>query len=188
MRIAVSGTHYIGKSTLIEDFLKTHLDYKSEIEAYHKLQDEKEMEFSLEPSFESIIEQLDYSIEQLNRNSNERNIIFDRCPVDYIAYAMCIAAKESIEINDTEIAERFSDVKEALDNLDMIVFLPITNEHLIEYTEENPIYRKNVDKFFKKIYRDDACDIFPRYGHPKIIEIWGDRLTRVKKLESYLKQ
>lgn len=188
MRIAVSGTHFIGKSTLIDDFVKTHPNYKSEVEAYHKLQDEKEMELSLEPSFESLIEQLGYSIEQLNRNSNERNIIFDRCPVDYIAYAMCIAAQESIDINDTEIVERFSDVKEALDNLDMIVFLPITKEHLIEYTEENSTYRKNADKFFKQIYRDDVYDIFPRYGHPKIIEIWGDRLARVNKLESYLKQ
>jgi hypothetical protein len=54
------------------------------------------------------------------------------------------------------------------------------------FTEENPAYRKAADKCFKRIYRDDICDIFPRYGHPKIIEIWGDRLTRIKKLESYL--
>lgn len=186
MRIAVSGTHCIGKSALIEDFIRAHPEYKCEVEAYHKLQDEKEMELSLEPTFESLIEQLDHSIDQLNRNSNERNIIFDRCPVDYIAYSMYIADQESIDINDTEMAERFAEVKGALDNLDIIVFLPITKEHSIEYTEENPEYRKNVDKFFKQIYRDGICDIFPRYGHPKVIEIWGDRFARIKKLESYL--
>lgn len=70
--------------------------------------------------------------------------------------------------------------------LDLILFLLITKENSIEYTEENPAYRKAADKYFKKIYRDDACDIFPRYDHPKIIEIWGDRAARIQKIESYL--
>jgi hypothetical protein len=37
MRIAVSGTHFIGKSTFIKDFVKTYSHYKCEGEAYHKL-------------------------------------------------------------------------------------------------------------------------------------------------------
>jgi len=186
MRIAVSGTHFMGKSTLIEDFIKKHPDYKSEIEPYYKLQDEKMMELSLEPSLDSLLEQLDCSIEQLNEHANDSNIIFDRCPVDFIAYAMCVTDQDSIDIHDSEISERFLEVKAALNNLDLIVFLPITKEHLIEYTEENTAYRKAADKCFKKIYRDEIVDIFPRYDHPKIIEIWGDRLTRIKRLETYL--
>lgn len=186
MRIAVSGTHFMGKSTLINDFIKAHVDYRCEIEPYYILQGEKEMELSLEPSLDSLIEQLNFSIKQLNEYKNDHNIIFDRCPVDFIAYAMCISERDSIDINDSVISDLFSEVKEALNNLDLIVFLPITKEHAIKYTEENPAYRKLADKCFKKIYRDDICDIFPNYNHPKIIEIWGDRLTRVKKIESYL--
>lgn len=94
MRIAVSGTHFMGKSTLIEDFIKKHPDYKNEIEPYYKLQDEKTMELSLEPTLDSLLEQLDYSIEQLNNHASERNIIFDRCPIDFIAYAMCVAEQD----------------------------------------------------------------------------------------------
>ena len=186
MRIAISGTHFMGKTTLIEDFTKKYPNYKCEIEPYYKLQDEEAMELSLEPDLDSLLEQLDYSIEQLNKNENESTIIFDRCPIDFIAYSMCILDQDSIDINDSEISERFPEVKDALNNLDLIVFLPITKEHLVEYTEENPAYRKKVDEFFKKIYRDDICDIFPSYSHPKIIEIWGDRLTKIKKLESCL--
>ncbi|OAI49283.1 hypothetical protein AYO45_02970 [Gammaproteobacteria bacterium SCGC AG-212-F23] len=186
MRIAVSGTHFIGKTTLIEDLIKAHPNYKHEIEPYYKLQDEKMMELSLEPSLESLLEQLDYSIDQINKLANEPNVVFDRCPVDFIAYAMCVTDQDSIDINDTEVSERFPAVKEALDHLDLIVFLPITKENSIEYTEENPAYRKAADKCFKKIYRDDICDIFPRYGHPKIIEVFGDRITRLRILESYL--
>jgi hypothetical protein len=186
MRIAVSGTHFIGKSTLIKDFIKKHPDYRCEIEPYYKLQDEKTMELSLEPSLDSLLEQLDYSINQLNDCANEKNIIFDRCPVDFLAYALCALDQDFIDIHDSEVSERFPEIKEALNYLDLIVFLPITKENPIEYTEENPTYRKAADKFFKKIYRDDIYDIFPRYGHPKIIEISGDRIARIKKLESYL--
>ena len=40
MRIAVSGTHFIGKSTLIEDFIKRHPQYKCALEPYYQLQNE----------------------------------------------------------------------------------------------------------------------------------------------------
>lgn len=186
MRIAVSGTHFMGKSTLIEDFIKANPEYRSEIEPYDKLQETKEMEFALEPSLDSLLEELDYSIARLNVCAKETHVIFDRCPVDFIAYAMSIADKDSFDINESEIAERFSEVKEALNHLDLIVFLPITQEHLVEYTEENLLYRTKADKYFKKIYRDEILDIFPKYNHPKIIELWGDRPSRIKKLESYL--
>ncbi|WP_051131850.1 AAA family ATPase [Legionella tunisiensis] len=150
MRIAVSGTHFMGKSTLIEDFIKLYPQYSCEIEPYYKLSEVKSMELALEPSLDSLMEQLDYSIEQLNKRADESNIIFDRCPVDFIAYAMCEAEQEAMDLNDSEMSERFSDVKEALNHLDLIIFLPIIKEHLLEYTEENPAYRKKADSCFKK--------------------------------------
>lgn len=184
MRIAVSGTHYMGKSTLISDFIKRHPEYKSMVEPYYLLQEEKDVELSLEPSLDSLLEQLKCSIEQLLDGKD--NLIFDRCPVDYIAYAMTLLEKEDMDINDSEVSELFPEVKCALNTLDLIVFLPMTKEYIIEYTEENPAYRKAADKCFKKIYRDDQCDIFPRFNHPRVIEISGAPLTRVKSLESYL--
>ncbi len=186
MRIAISGAHFMGKTTLIEDFIEKHPNYKYEIEPYYKLQDEEKMELSLEPSLGSLLKQLDYSIDQLNDHASERSIIFDRCPIDFIAYSMCVLDQDAADVNDSEIFEIFPEIKDALNNLDLIVFLPLTKEHPIEHTEENPAYRKLADKFFKEIYRDDICDVFPSYIHPKIVEIWGDRMTRIKKLESYL--
>lgn len=187
MRIAVSGTHCMGKSTFIDDFIKVHPDYRVESEPYYKLQEESAVELSLEPSLDSLVEQLECSITQVEQCHNDQNVIFDRCPVDFIAYALCALHEESIDIHDNEISESFSEVKEALDSLDLIVFLPITPEHSIEYTEDNPAYRKLADHYFKKIYRDDFYDLFPKYNHPKIIELWGDRATRMKTIQSYLK-
>jgi len=116
MRIAVSDTHFMGKSTLINDFIKTHPEYKYESEPYYQLE-EQGFEFSLEPTLECFLKQLDYSIEQLSQTANEHDIIYDRCPVDFIAYAMYIADQEFTDINESYIAERFPLVKEALNTL-----------------------------------------------------------------------
>jgi hypothetical protein len=186
MRIAISGTHFVGKSTMIDDFIDAHPEYRKEVEPYYKLQELKSMELALEPSLDSLIEQLDYSFEQIDECANVANVIFDRCSIDYLAYAMALADLESFDFYNSEIMERIPEIQRTLEHLDIIAFLPLTQEHPINYTEENPVFRKKADFYFKKIYRDEILDIFPRYGHPKIIEISGDRRTRVRTLESYL--
>lgn len=185
MRIAVSGTHFMGKSTLIHDLIKTHPEYKYESEPYHQLE-EQGFEFSIEPTLECFLKQLDYSIERLNQTSHKHNIIYDRCPVDFIAYAMYIADQEFTDINQSYIAERFPMVKETLNTLDLIVFLPITKENMIHYDEVDSAYRTAIDHCFKKLYLDEACDILPSYDHPRIMEVWGNRQSRIKKINHYL--
>tara|TARA_R110000868_G_scaffold8205_3_gene42546 strand:- start:137640 stop:138212 length:573 start_codon:yes stop_codon:yes gene_type:complete len=186
MKIAVSGTHFMGKSTLISDFLAAHPEYRTELEPYYQLQEQEDSELALEPSLDSLLNQLDFSIEQFNKCIDEDNIIFDRCPVDFIAYSMCELNQDEIDINDSEIAERFMDVKGCLNHLDVIIFIPMCDEDAIEYTEENPAYRKMADKYFKQLYRDDICDIFPTYNQPRIIELTGGRETRLKALENII--
>lgn len=187
MRIAVSGVHFMGKSTFISDFVKTHPEYIHEIEPYYQLQEDQGIEFSEEPTLECLWEQLNYSIERLNYYSTQPNVIFDRCPIDFVAYSMYIMNQEGININDSTISERFPDIKDALENLDLIVFLPITKEHELDCVGyEDKAYRKAIDKYFKQLYRDEMCDIFPDYNCPEIIEIWGKRQERIEKLETYL--
>ncbi|HET9843158.1 MAG TPA: AAA family ATPase [Gammaproteobacteria bacterium] len=186
MRIAVSGTHCMGKSTLIQDFIELYPHYRCEIEAYYKLQEVKTMEVAQTPTFESLVEQLDFSIHQIHQNAQESLVIFDRCPIDYIAYAMLEAAYDEIDIHQTEIADRFPEVKEALNLLDLIIFIPMHRAYPIAYHEENPEYRKEADHCFKRIYRDDVCDIFPKFNHPRIVEVFGDRKKRIQTLKLYL--
>jgi deoxyadenosine/deoxycytidine kinase len=186
MKIAVSGTHCVGKTTLIEDFLAQHPEYHLEVEAYYKLESEQDVEHSLEPSIDSLQEQLECSIEQLQDHNDKADIIYDRCPVDYLAYAMCALEEDNISINNSELSNQFDEIKEALDHLDLIIFIPLSNENAIEYTEENPQYRIAADRNFKLLYRDEVCDIFPGYNNPRIVELSGDRQSRLTKLESLL--
>ena len=61
MRIAVSGTHAVGKSTLAEDFVENHPEFVLEVEPYHILQEQDGIAFAAEPTQESFIIQLEYS-------------------------------------------------------------------------------------------------------------------------------
>lgn len=187
MRIAVSGTHCIGKTTLINDFINSHPEYHSEIEPYYTLQEEQGITFSEDPSLDCMLTQLDYSLLRLEALSTQKNFILDRCPVDFIAYALAILENEDANISDSIISDKFDEVKNTLRNLDLIVFLPITKDVPIIHMDDDEIaFRKNVDKAFKKIYRDEILDIFPGYQQPKIVEIEGSRQTRMNILESYL--
>jgi hypothetical protein len=186
MRIAISGTHGIGKSTLLTDFVRAHPEYRYEIEPYHQLQEQGEMTLAIEADLDSLIEQLDFSTHLLNQCHQPSNVIFDRCPIDFIAYAMCLDSHADGDSLNSKFCERFGDVKSALNNLDLIVFLPLTKKHLVAYTDDNPAYRQLADQCFKRIYRDGIYDLFPTYNHPRVVEIWGDRSVRVEKINSYI--
>ncbi len=187
MRIAISGTHCMGKTTLIQDFLKIHPEYTHEVEPYYQLQEKHGIEFFQDPTLEDLLEQLDYIIERLHLHAGQANVIFDRCPIDFMAYSMHLLHQEEMNLYDSILHEKFPEIKEALENLDLIVFLPMTKEHPISCPEsEDQRYRKATDTYLKQIYREDVFDLFPSYDHPQIIEIWGKPLERIKKLETYL--
>ena len=189
MRIAISGTHCMGKTTFIENFLKIYPEYVYEEEPYYQLQEKHGIEFSGDPVLEDFIEQMTHSLEQLDFYADQANVIFERCPIDFVAYSMYLVHQEGMTIEDTRVSEMFPEIKEALENLDLIIFLPMTKEHPIICPEsEDEIYRKTIDGVLKKIYREGLFNFFPSHDHPQLLEIWGDLEERMKKLEFYLKK
>jgi len=189
MRIAISGTHCMGKTTLIYDFLKIYPQYVYEEEPYYKLQEKHGIEFSGDPTLEDFIEQLEYSLERLDFHADQANVIFERCPLDFVAYAMYLVHQEGMNLEDTHVSEMFPEIKEALGNLDLIIFLPMTKEHpIIGSDSEDEVYRRTVDALLKKMYREDLFDFFSSHDHPQRVEIWGNPAERMKKLGLYLEE
>lgn len=85
MRVAVSGTHRVGKTTLaraISDALPGH-DFADE--PYHDLVAEGHV-FSHPPGVEDFEEHLEHSLTKLGNGA--QHVVFDRCPVDLLAYLM----------------------------------------------------------------------------------------------------
>ena len=191
MRIAISGTHSMGKSTMVDDFLQAHPEYIHEIEPYRALRDDHELRFAKQSTRYCIQVQLDYTFERMKRYAEGDNVIYDRCPVDFIPYSLYTNKYGLTDLNLAYIEKVVPEIRESLQYLDIILFLPITDKHLVELDDDGirPIeveYRQEVDEFFKTVYRDFSYDILPKKNPPKIVELWGPREARIQKLEELL--
>lgn len=101
MRIAVSGTHCTGKSTLIDDFLAVRRDFAHEPEPY---------EWSEDADFSR---QLEISIERWQTHAAGARVIGERCPLDFIAYLRATG-------EDAPVDEH---VQRAMQHIDLLVLL-----------------------------------------------------------------
>jgi predicted ATPase len=85
MRIAVTGTHGTGKTTLIEDFAALKPEYHPVPEPYFELL-QKGHCFSDPPMIDDFSSQLDQNIRTVLETKSDDKVLFDRCPFDLIAY------------------------------------------------------------------------------------------------------
>src|SRR5215510_1349973 len=91
MRIAVSGSHRTGKTTLIEEVSNQLPDYTRVEEPYFLLEEEGFV-FAAPPALEDYEAQLERSFECMKMPG--RDILFDRCPADFIAYALSTTTRQ----------------------------------------------------------------------------------------------
>lgn len=167
MRIAISGTHSVGKSTLIDEFLHVHPDYIHEPEPYTTLVEDFGEEFSAEPCVDDFLQQLEFSINLLAKHDRDENVIYERCPLDFLAY---IEAFEPGRAQD--IHEWLGPISTALTHLDLIVYLPIENDSDAEY----PKLRKAVDRRLNAILLDDELGILST----PVVEATGSTAQRLR--------
>ncbi len=196
MRIAVSGSHSLGKSTVVNDWVALHGDYIREEEPYRVL--------SLRGPYEILFRdastrlhngiQLYYSIGRLNRYSTPaEQVIFDRAPVDYIAYSQYTANQHSTDIDDDFVVSMVSVVRESLEHLDILAFVPQSDAWPVAMEDDGirPVdhsYRDEVDVIFKHIYRDGRFDILPKKNPPLLVELVGPPDERVLQLAQAVEQ
>jgi predicted ATPase len=98
MRIAVSGTHGVGKSTLIDEFLRRHPEFVHEPEPYTVMVEDLGEEFSAEPSVEDFRRQLDSTLSDSVNTPPGENVIYERCPVDFLAYDPRLRSKKVLRL------------------------------------------------------------------------------------------
>jgi hypothetical protein len=196
MRIAISGSHSLGKSTVVNDWVALNGDYMREEEPYRVL--------SLRGPYEILFRdastrlhngiQLYYSISRLNRYSMPaQQVIFDRAPVDYIAYSQYTANQRSTDIDDDFVMSMVSAVRESLDHLDILAFVPQSDDWPVAMEDDGirPVdhsYRDEVDAIFKQIYRDGRFDILPKTSPPLLIELVGSPEHRLLQLAQAVEQ
>lgn len=193
MRIAISGTHSQGKSTFCRDFLARHSDYIFENEPYRALKDEHEILFGDYQTQHHIDLQLNYCLEQVKKYKPGDKVLFDRLPADYIPYSAYTAHNAHTDINKAYVDSLYKRIKPVMHHLDLIVFIPMTEDYLIELEDDGhrPVedfYRTWVDHAFKIMYHDELEQILPAVNAPKIVEITGPREARIALLETIIQE
>ncbi|MGE3976973.1 MAG: ATP-binding protein [Nitrospira sp.] len=176
MRIAISGTHCSGKSTLVGDLIERLPHWESIEEPYYMLEEEG-YEFGDIPTREDFEAQLTRSLQLTSEQ--RQNVIFDRCPMDFVAYALCSADSESFSVRAW-----LPQLRDAANALDLIVFLPIENRIPVPLSEDDDL-RIAVDEKLREILLDDMFDL-----EMIVLEITGTREERVQQVLdrlSYLK-
>ncbi len=148
MRIAFSGSHRCGKTSLIAAVSDELGSYDVVDEPYHQLEEDGH-EFSHPPSLEDFVAQLECSLELIGDNAAE--VLFDRCPVDFLGYLLAHDDADGFELDAWR--ER---VRAAVQTLDLIVFVPIEEPDRIKVPRSEDLdFRADVDAKLKWLYDDD---------------------------------
>ncbi len=151
MRIAVSGTHSTGKSTLVAA-LAERLPHHTIVAEPYEVLAERGYEFAHPPSVEDFVVQLKQSLLSLRRRSPNR--IFDRCPLDFVGY---IVASPDAERFDLEAWR--GPIAHAMQSLDLVVAVHADPVHDPAITAENAAFRLAVDDALRDIVDGDGFDL-----------------------------
>ncbi|MEY8758948.1 AAA family ATPase [Chryseobacterium tongliaoense] len=121
MQIAFTGAHRVGKTTLTEEIAESLPDYELINEPYLQLEEEGYL-FSEIPTLNDYIEQFNLSVEQTGNSDDD--VIFDRCPLDLLAYIYAISKKKNI-------AALYEEMSTAIAEIDLLVFVPVEKVDVI---------------------------------------------------------
>ncbi len=191
MRIAVSGSHSLGKSTIVNDWMAQHPEFLREEEPYRALGLYGPYEILFRDASTKLHNgiQLFYNISRIHRYENfADDVIFDRAPVDYLAYSQYTANQGSTDIDDAFVESMVPAVRESLDHLDILAFVPRSEDWPVAMEDDGirPVdyaYRDEVDAIFKQIYREGRFQVFPEKNSPFLVELCGSRETRLSQLQ-----
>lgn len=185
MRVAISGTHCCGKSTLIDAFLLHHSDYVREPEAYEALQDVYGEAFAAEPSAEDFYRQLEYHVGRLREYRDGDCVIFERGPVDYLAYLLALGELGRDTADARLVKHSLEKVRSAIDLLDVIVFLPADRGGGVSDSED-PKLRRAVNARLEGMLIGDDFGLFTA-DRPSVLEASGTTAQRLRTLETALR-
>lgn len=175
MRISVSGTHFSGKSTLVKALLKVLPNYVGIDEPYFILEQEGHL-FSHPPSVEDYEEQCKRSVRLILESG--KNTLFDRCPLDFLAYALAIG-KDRVDLDfwkeEMEMGVHF---------LDQILFLPIEdNDRIPVPSSEDKKLRRKVDEHLYELIMEDSLGVLGKIHPAEITGTLEKRVARVINLK-----
>jgi hypothetical protein len=179
MRLAVTGTHGTGKTTLVEDFAAACRRYEAVPEPYALLS-EQGMAFSERPTTADLEAQLAESCSVILDLAAQKDVIFDRCPMDFLAYLDVVSTAEGFEW--APHPRLLARIERALHALDTVIFVPLREPDEISAKIEYPKLRRRVDARLRTMLAEDDLGVLD--GGPRVVEVHGDREQRLARLRA----
>lgn len=152
MRVAVSGAHHTGKTTLIEALIGSLPTFSMVDEPYYLLEEEGYV-FSEMPGIEDFELQLERSISAITESAGD--CLFDRCPFDFIAYLTTHDESERFIIDDW-----IPRMRRAMQLLDLVIFIPVEEPDRISLSPSaDRSLRQRVDEMLQEIVLEDPWGV-----------------------------
>jgi len=171
MRIAVSGSHGVGKSTLIAAFLSRHPEYAHEPEAFEVLADDIDLTESGAPTADGLRSLLEYTVSALKGHSARARVMFERSPVDYLAYAAASGSAWQPGEKEEFLATHTPIVRDSIRHLDLVAYLPLSAMGPRGRIGEDRQFRRRVDQRLRRVLLDDAYGLFADGRTPRVVAL-----------------
>jgi predicted ATPase len=153
MKIAFAGAHNTGKSTLIKSFLQKWQMYKTPSKTYRDIIKEKDLKHSSNTTAETQLLILDWMTQTLEINKDVKHVVYDRCPLDNLAYTLHATEKDLI--SEDVLGITVDIVRRSLKNLDIIFWIkydPTIKVVADGLRDTNLNYIQEIDDIFAGLY------------------------------------
>jgi hypothetical protein len=183
VRIAISGTHCSGKTTLVEDFLAVHPEFIHEPEPYEWLEDVYGEGMTDEPTADDFLRQLELSVERLRTYSDGAKVLAERSPADFLAYMLALGDLGRARYGSELIPSAVELAATGIAHLDLIVVLPLNLREGIAAPESEDLeLREAANDRLLDLVNADEYGLFTG-SSPRIVEIQGTRDERLRAME-----
>ncbi len=172
MRVAVSGSHSTGKSTLIAAFLERRPEYVHEPEAFETLADDIDLTSAEGPTPEGLQSLLEFTANALTVHAPGACVIYERSPADYLAYAAASRGRWSSDDIARFLTIHVPVVRSALRHLDLIVLVPVSTAGPVRARAgEDGRFRRRVDTRLRRALLDDDYDLLGGADSPRVVAL-----------------
>jgi hypothetical protein len=166
LRVGVSGTHGTGKSTLVDELCARLAGHVPAGEPYILLEAEG-YEFEFPPAADDFRALVRRSTQMLS--SPGSRVVFDRTPLDYLAYLIAMDA-------DFEVEAGQATLRPAMSSLDLLVITPITaeTEQILPAAEMPGLRAAMNEALLELVYQDPLH----AWGDVPVVELTGPLNSR----------